>query len=449
VRIIVLLVLFAAMPSGKAMADCELLGPIPYLHWSDSPFADAGLGELKLEDFEDQFLDLEGVTLSPGVVSSLWYWPGHPLIDSVDGDDGNPADEGCAYCDSYYYGTGSIGVTIEYDADSQGIYPKHCGVVWTDGAGDVFFDAWDSAGLLIDTIGPYDLSDGNHAGGTSEDSFFGVICDEGVSKICIRNTSGGIEIDHVQYIACPDGYAYEECRDIESAGMLFGERYARDAGSFGPAGPPAFFDSTKVTITKSPGDQFFLSGHSARLESLISDDEVFIASADSFVGVGLGPYEIYNSEFDLCRPIGDFLRPVGALDITELVPAGTNCIEFRLGDTQREIYGNTEIYLLRIPEGSSVFPEFTRTLISYPNPFNPQTTIAFDLPIEMLVDLRVYDIAGRLVDVLINDEMVSAGSNEVVWHGRDMSGRQLPSGTYFYRLTAGVYSETRRMVLVK
>ena len=84
-----------------------------------------------------------------------------------------------------------------------------------------------------------------------------------------------------------------------------------------------------------------------------------------------------------------------------------------------------------------------------PNPFNPQTTIAFDLPSEMLVSLRVYDVSGRLVDVLVDGEMAQQGRNEVVWRGRDQAGRLLPSGTYFYRLEAGGFSETKRMMLLK
>ena len=67
----------------------------------------------------------------------------------------------------------------------------------------------------------------------------------------------------------------------------------------------------------------------------------------------------------------------------------------------------------------------------------------------MTVGLHVYDVSGRLVDVLLNDETAQMGRNEVVWRGRDMEGRFAPTGVYFYRLTAGGYSETRRMVLVK
>jgi len=88
-------------------------------------------------------------------------------------------------------------------------------------------------------------------------------------------------------------------------------------------------------------------------------------------------------------------------------------------------------------------------LPNYPNPFNPQTTIGFDLPSEQAVSLRVYDISGRLVGVVIDNETVAQGRNEVVWRGRDMAGRMVSAGVYFYRLEAGEYSETKRMALIK
>jgi len=85
----------------------------------------------------------------------------------------------------------------------------------------------------------------------------------------------------------------------------------------------------------------------------------------------------------------------------------------------------------------------------FPNPFNPQTTIAFDVPREMSVSLQVFDVSGRLVDVLLDGQSAVRGRNEVVWQGRDMEDRAVPTGVYFYRLDAGSFTETQRMLLVK
>jgi len=85
---------------------------------------------------------------------------------------------------------------------------------------------------------------------------------------------------------------------------------------------------------------------------------------------------------------------------------------------------------------------------SFPNPFNPLATIGFDLPRSQHVRLTVYTVAGRRVTSLI-DERRAAGRHEVVWDGHDDHGRQIPSGVYFYRIEAGQFSDTKRMVLVK
>jgi hypothetical protein len=84
-----------------------------------------------------------------------------------------------------------------------------------------------------------------------------------------------------------------------------------------------------------------------------------------------------------------------------------------------------------------------------PNPFNPATTIRYDVPHNgSRVSLRVYDVTGGLVRTLV-DRVESAGEKSVAWNGRDDSDRPLASGVYFYRLAASGHAVTRRMVLLK
>jgi len=84
----------------------------------------------------------------------------------------------------------------------------------------------------------------------------------------------------------------------------------------------------------------------------------------------------------------------------------------------------------------------------YPNPFNPSTTIAYDMNVSGNVRLDVYSPDGRRIANLV-DGYVSAGSHQAVWQGRDESGRLVPSGVYFYRLEGPGISETRQMVMLK
>ncbi len=83
-----------------------------------------------------------------------------------------------------------------------------------------------------------------------------------------------------------------------------------------------------------------------------------------------------------------------------------------------------------------------------PNPFNPITTVRFGLPVSSPVSLRIYDTAGRLVRVLVDDYR-EAGHYETVWDGLDGSGRPVASGVYFYRLATGSFVEDRKMVLLR
>jgi hypothetical protein len=83
-----------------------------------------------------------------------------------------------------------------------------------------------------------------------------------------------------------------------------------------------------------------------------------------------------------------------------------------------------------------------------PNPFNPSTTIRFDLPDRTKTTLRIYDIAGREICTLL-DGTLNAGEHSATWNGRDGSGHEVGSGVYFYRLDAGKNTATRKMVMLR
>ncbi|MBU0743250.1 T9SS type A sorting domain-containing protein [bacterium] len=84
----------------------------------------------------------------------------------------------------------------------------------------------------------------------------------------------------------------------------------------------------------------------------------------------------------------------------------------------------------------------------YPNPFNPRTTLGFDLCRPGRVRLDVYDAGGRHVASLV-DEPLAAGRHVADWTGRGEGGRSVPSGVYFARFVTETVSETRRMLLLR
>ena len=85
---------------------------------------------------------------------------------------------------------------------------------------------------------------------------------------------------------------------------------------------------------------------------------------------------------------------------------------------------------------------------NYPNPFNSQTVIRFALPVQADVELSVYNLAGQKVGTLV-EGMRPAGTYSIHWDGRDAQGRELASGVYLYRLTAGGQVESRKLLLLR
>jgi hypothetical protein len=93
-------------------------------------------------------------------------------------------------------------------------------------------------------------------------------------------------------------------------------------------------------------------------------------------------------------------------------------------------------------------PAAVRLLGVAPNPFNPRTSIRFELPDARPVRLQVFDLRGRLVRTLV-DAPLPPGRQEVAWDGRNQAGRLVGAGTYLYRLEAGSFTGSGRMLLVK
>ncbi len=100
------------------------------------------------------------------------------------------------------------------------------------------------------------------------------------------------------------------------------------------------------------------------------------------------------------------------------------------------------------PDDGPILPESFTLEQNFPNPFNPSTSIEFSLGRGGRVKLSVYNVLGQLVAALVDEER-AAGSHIVEWNGTDHNGNPQPSGIYFYRLTVGDQTSTRKMILMK
>ena len=143
------------------------------------------------------------------------------------------------------------------------------------------------------------------------------------------------------------------------------------------------------------------------------------------VGKGTGSYELTDNACGSVFHVRDMNRG-GSIKINN---SGVNRISVKIiGDGQ--------------------LPREFALLQNFPNPFNPSTTIRYALPSQTHVMLKIYDILGQEVKTLIN-EVQEAGYRSAEWNSMDNSGLAVGSGTYFCRLTAGNFIETKKLLLVK
>jgi hypothetical protein len=104
------------------------------------------------------------------------------------------------------------------------------------------------------------------------------------------------------------------------------------------------------------------------------------------------------------------------------------------GDDNKNIKSNNNI------------PEHYKLEQNLPNPFNPSTTISFEIPEDVNVTLTIYDVNGRVIEKPFQNNNLKAGLHRYIWN-TDHKG--LSSGIYFYKLEAGNFSETKKMILMK
>ena len=136
------------------------------------------------------------------------------------------------------------------------------------------------------------------------------------------------------------------------------------------------------------------------------------------------------------EPVAD--AQVRIFDLTDL----------RQGAIARAITDGTGYFALPLATlGGKALPERFALGPNYPNPFNPSTIIPYQLAASSVVRLEVFNLLGQRIATLVDGER-PAGFHTAMWHGVDGAGRAVGAGVYIYRMTVGVESQTRRMVLL-
>lgn len=180
----------------------------------------------------------------------------------------------------------------------------------------------------------------------------------------------------------------------------------------------------------------------------------FLAQGDSTrVNVRVRQTQTGAGLFEMPLDIG-VQTGAGWVDFTVQNNAWDQAYTFKVGGTALAVAVDRERWILQQNSGTQTDVAFAPLPVrpvlgaNYPNPFNPETSVPFSLPQSGRTRLAVYDVAGRLVRILV-DGVLPAGGHHARWDGLDDTGRAVASGVYVIRLSAGGQHESRAAVLAR
>ena len=179
-------------------------------------------------------------------------------------------------------------------------------------------------------------------------------------------------------------------------------------------------------ITPQQIDNFSVQYNPSLGREAASDMEVIRGLIFSFTGDVLNENPKFEVEF-----AADF-QGTSTIEIIDIILAGENGESIAVDTQSSEISSN-----------NSFLPVKTELSDSYPNPFNPTTSINYGLENDGFVEIMIYDAAGRLVQELVNQNQ-TAGSHSITWNASNQA-----SGMYFAKMIAGDVIQTQKLVLLK
>ena len=97
---------------------------------------------------------------------------------------------------------------------------------------------------------------------------------------------------------------------------------------------------------------------------------------------------------------------------------------------------------------SNTMPNSFKLYPAYPNPFNPETTISYDLPEQSFVEITIYDMLGKKVRTIVNEKQ-NPGHKSILWNAKDDYGTVVSAGLYIYQVQADNFIQTNKMILLK
>jgi hypothetical protein len=238
---------------------------------------------------------------------------------------------------------------------------------------------------------------------------------------------------------------------------IFVTHYGETTGGVSKAVPVVFGDNADARLALSAAEE------AGRYTVRVSLDQVPEATSYGLVV----KYDAHAFEFERAVSAGASTRPflalptrAGEVAIAHIFNGDADVAEISLR-VKDELGGSvqvTEAYVWDqyhrtnvVDLGAAATKLLPKAFVlkqNYPNPFNPTTAIRYALPEASNVRLEIYNTLGQVVQTLV-DEKQEAGAYRITWDGRNEHGQEMATGVYIYRIVAGTFDATKRMLLIK
>ena len=307
-----------------------------------------------------------------------------------------------------------------YDVDSDGnheVYYADYGGSWSVNAGDIYVVDYD-AGEDVTTMGPDQVHRVGNAGSFSGDIGSGY---DGHDNPYIFSSRSRPNLSALEYIG-PD--------------PSVGSSYLEKVIYWGELDVTENTTTTDETgaVTESHSYRW---GFPSKVQTRWGDDQLDFDGDDKNEIL----MSFQNNRDSLTHTSYTWNATDAQYDTVYTTVANSKAWTFVLLENGSEVLGTDPI--------TFIAPEDYRLEQNYPNPFNPNTMIQYTVPISRKVSVKIYNVNGQLVNTLINNKLVSAGTHEVMWHGNNKNGLKVSTGMYFYSLEWAGMKKVKRMTLLK
>jgi len=182
---------------------------------------------------------------------------------------------------------------------------------------------------------------------------------------------------------------------------------------------------------------------------LVRVEQGSLLRSDDGAFLGTLPAEPGRVHVDIAAlGIGRALEGSGEVARLVVRPGEGDAVRVKLDEADLRDVNNERDVIEEADAADTFVPTVSSLHQNRPNPFNPVTTVSYDVATPGVVSIRIYNVSGQLVSTIL-DEFKGVGRYEAVWDGRDNSGAPVTTGVYFYRMTAPGYEKSMKMTLLK